>query len=384
MLLTANNLAYYLFERGLLSAREVVDGDYMVVEATRRNRNFKVIKQDRSGLFLKQVQRRDAESFSAVQVEAYCYRLTNQDETFSALREIVPRFHLWDERRAVLITELLPGSEALSDYQLRTRNFPAEVATELGRAFGQYHREVRASNPTAPMQTMPAGSGASPVFPGRVPWILTLHNAAPNMLQEASGGNYQLLNLLKTYPEFGRTLDELAGSWKQETLIHGDIKWDNCVLVPSGKGENNGHDGMQLKLVDWELADWGDPCWDVAAIFSAFVGFWVQMLPLGPGEDVAEAIRRTEFPIEKMQPLIQSFWRAYKQEMEMSATAASEVLRRSVLMCGARTIQSAYEAAQKSPQLNATCLYLLQASMNILTQPDEAASELLGLTIHEA
>ena len=47
MLLTSTNIVHYLLERGLVSAEQVVDGDYMVVEAPRRNRNFKVMKRDR-------------------------------------------------------------------------------------------------------------------------------------------------------------------------------------------------------------------------------------------------------------------------------------------------------------------------------------------------
>ena len=188
-----------------------------------------------------------------------------------------------------------------------------------------------------------------------------------------SGGNYQLLETLKRYPEFGKTLDRLAGEWKQESLIHGDIKWDNCVLVP-----DNGNGSVKLKLVDWELADWGDPCWDVAAIFSAFIVFWIQSLPLTPGEDAAQAVKLTQFPIEKMQPTIQTFWRSYLDEMQIDPAAARDVLRRSVLFCGARTIQTAYEYVQMSPQMSNLSLYMLQASMNILLQPEAATGDCWG------
>jgi hypothetical protein len=36
---------------------------------------------------------------------------------------------------------------------------------------------------------------------------------------------------------------------------------------------------------------------------------------------------------------------------------------------------------QMQPQLNSQTLYMLQASMNILNEPEEAASELLGVPI---
>jgi thiamine kinase-like enzyme len=138
---------------------------------------------------------------------------------------------------------------------------------------------------------------------------------------------------------------------------------------------------VELKLVDWELADWGDPCWDVAAIFSAFIVFWIQSLPLAPGRDAASAVKLTQFPIERMQPTIREFWRSYSEEMHLEPETAREVLERSVLFCGARTVQTAYECMQMSPQLNDAALYMLQASMNILMQPEEATRELLGITI---
>jgi hypothetical protein len=350
----------------------------MVVEAPRRNRNFKVMRRDQGGLFVKQVQNWDPQSIGTVQLEAQCYRLTNEDGKFAAIRDLMPRFHFYDERRAVLVTELLAGGETMAEYQFRQGGFPSEIAAQLGKAFGQYHRLVRATHSAPPVESAP---GAIPVFPRRVPWILSFHQMTPQMLHQVSGGNRQLLDILRQYPQFGQVLDQVSKEWRQESLIHGDIKWDNCVLVPVGNGSGNGHGAVKLKLVDWELADWGDPCWDVAAIFSAFVVFWIQSMPLEPGQDAARAVKLTQFPIEKMQPTIQGFWKSYLEEMQMDQTAAREVLRRSVLYCGARMIQTAYEFMQMQPQLNNQTLYVLQASMNILAQPEEAAKELLGVSL---
>ena len=47
--------------------------------------------------------------------------------------------------------------------------------------------------------------------------------------------------------------------------------------------------------------------------------------------------------------------------------------------CGARMIQTAYEYLQYSQQISQPTLFLLQASMNILSNPQEAIYELLGM-----
>lgn len=365
MLLTSTNIVQYLLERGLVSAQQIVDGDYMVVEAPRRNRNFKIMNRQRHGLFLKQVARWDEPSLATLRVEAHCYRLTNEHQDFAALRNLVPKFHGYDERRAVLVTELLAGGESLAEYYHRHHAFPLAVATQLGQAFGQYHCLVRTFQSDA----------AVPIFPKRVPWVLSFHTMSPEYLQNVSTGNYQLLEILKRYPDFGRILDKLASEWKFESLIHGDIKWDNCVLVPTSP------QAVTLKLVDWELADWGDPSWDVAAIFSAFIVFWIQSIPLTPGTPIETAMTQAQFPIEQMQPAIDAFWKAYCETMQLDSVTARDVLRRAVLYCGARTVQTAYEYVQSSPQLSQLSFLILQASLNILTKPEEATQELLGLTI---
>jgi len=43
MSLTIASLPHFLLARGLLSSRSVVAGDFAVLDASRRNRNFKVI-----------------------------------------------------------------------------------------------------------------------------------------------------------------------------------------------------------------------------------------------------------------------------------------------------------------------------------------------------
>ncbi len=67
--------------------------------------------------------------------------------------------------------------------------------------------------------------------------------------------------------------------------------------------------------------------------------------------------------------------------MRLTPDVAQSLLHRSVLLCGARTVQTAYEFVQASPQMSPLTYLILQASLNILTRPAEASDELLGLTI---
>ncbi len=363
MTLSPDNLVYYLLERGLATRESVVNGCVEISEIARRNRNFKVRQSNGPGYFLKQVRRWEPEPLRTLQAEAQCYQLATEHEVFADLRDIVPRFHSWDPRRAVLVTELLEGAETVTEHHFRNDAFPVFVAEQLGRAFGSYHRKAAASGP-------PPVNG---LFPRRAAWALSLHDMPPQSVQDASGGIYQMLGMIRQFPQFAESFEKLRAAWRADAVIHSDIKWDNCLLY-------TGPDGTRkLKVVDWEMADWGDSCWDVAAIFSAYLFFWVQSLPSNGLANPSALVEQTRFPIERMHPAIRAFWSTYQECRGVSGQASRDLLQRSVRYAGARNIQTAFETLQTLPQAHSGTVLLLQLSMNVLANPDEAARELLGI-----
>ena len=363
MILTPENLVYYLLQRGLVTRESIVNGGVEISEVPRRNRNFRVRQRTGQGYFLKQVRQWDPETIRTLQTEAQCYQLAAQDGSFSDIAKIVPRFCFYDQRRAVLATELVDGAETITEHHFRNDAFPIEVADQLGQAFGNYHRKAAANPPRI----------LDGLFLRRPAWALSMHEmpfqAAPNL----SGGIHQMLGMVRQFPQFGAALEALRSGWRSDAVIHGDIKWDNCILCPG----SNGH--LSLKIVDWEMADWGDSCWDVAGILSAYLSFWVQSLPGQGMGDPASMVAQARYPVERMQPAIQSFWRTYARCREISGQQVHDLLRRTVLYTGARVIQTAFEMLQAAPAANSGTVLLLQFSMNVLANPEEATRELLGI-----
>src|SRR5262249_51161379 len=153
------------------------------------NRNFKVTQRNGSGYFLKQVRRWDPETLRTLQVEAECYKLACESPEFAELRKIMPRFLSYDQRHAVLITELLEPAETVAEHHFRNDSFPVAVAEQLGEVFGKYHRNSRE-------QVRDLGAP----FPRRAAWSLSLHQIIPQALGDLSGGNYQMLEMLRQFP----------------------------------------------------------------------------------------------------------------------------------------------------------------------------------------
>jgi aminoglycoside phosphotransferase (APT) family kinase protein len=366
LIVTSENVVHYLLERGFVTRDSVVNGGVEISEIPRRNRNFRITQRGGQGYFLKQVRQWDPETVRTLRTEAECYKLAAGEGAFAAIAEIVPRFRLYDQRRSVLITELLDGAETITEHHFKSDKFPIDVAEQLGRAFGAYHRRATGHATEHP----PAGFDG--VFLRRPPWIFSVHEMPSHATASLSGGIHQMLAMIRQFPQFRAALENLRSNWRLEALMHGDIKWENCVLCPGPNGP------LSLKIVDWELADWGDSCWDLAGIVSAYLSFWVQSLPTNTA-DTEAMVAQARYPVERMQPAIQSFWRTYASCRGVSPDSAHGLLRRTVLYTGARMIQTAFETLQMSPSANSSTVCLLQLSMNVMENPEDATRELLGI-----
>ncbi len=364
MILTAANIAHYLLGRGLITYESVVDGDFRVVEKSLRNRNFMVLRDHSPGLFLKQIKTWDQQAIITLQYEATTYQLSQSDEEFAPLVPLMPRYHDYDASRHILVVELLKDGENLADYHARLGKFPADTAAQVGKLLGRFHRDI-----TEKIK----GSAKISLFQKRMPWILQLHQLNPNFLEPISAANSEVINIVKSFPEFHEMLNGLQNQYEFNCLIHGDIKWENCVLY------KNGDQQPGLKIVDWELADIGDACWDAGAIFQAYITCWLLSIPSVAGVPPSQLMDQAKYPIDDMQPAIKAFWMSYTESLDADNKTLRELLKKSVRYGAARMIQTVYEHMSPSPHITPNAISLLQVSLNILESPDEAITELLGL-----
>lgn len=363
MFLTATNLVHYLLGRNLLSAATVVDGNFMVAEVGRRNRNFKVMLKDSPGLFIKQIKSFDASTISTLQREAACYRIVGQNPGYRALADTMTRLVEHDANRHCLVLELLPDGENLNEYYVRCNSFPVEIARLLGSTLGRWHATSR----TSPLQPEEAAS-----FPRQPPWILAYHHSQSFPAASLSGGTIKLAEIVRRYPDLHYNLDRLRNHWRMDSVIHGDMKWDNCIVCDDGKG------GMQLKIIDWELVDYGDACWDVGGIFQAYLTSWIYSMPVGSETDPARLVQHATIRLESMHPAIRAFWHSYLDASGIPQQHAPFYLVRAIEYGAARMVQTAFESLYFSSDMTSHGALLLQTSLNILRNPREAATELFG------
>lgn len=366
MFLTATNLAYYLLSRGHISPEDIVHGDCMVIESGRRNRNFKVIRRNTPGLFVKQLPIVAEETVNSVFREAVCYQLAQENPAFSSLGSVTPRLLDYDPRRHSLIIEFLEHSENLNEFHLRLGDYPESIGRMIGRAMAGYHKDAprMLSNPE-PLA----------VFPRTPPWVLSIAQDQEMLMPNASAAIKEVVRILRHTPGLLQGLAACKEDWQPHCLIHGDIKWDNFLLISSAEGEHT------LRIIDWELADIGDAAWDVACVFTAYVQYWLLMVPMdASASDPTLLLSRAPRPLGSVWPALRGFWQEYVNTSGIPAELAASQLRRCVQYTGARLVLTAIEVNNGREQLAPVTGMMLQLAHSILQEPVRAASELLGLT----
>jgi hypothetical protein len=360
MHLNVANLAYYLIERGLLSASGIVAGDLTILDSSRRNRNFKVFRATESGLFIKQMREMQADAMLTLKREAACYELARDDSTLSRL---MPRLISYDAGRHVLIVELLPDAESLADYHAREKTFPIEIGRMLGEGLGLYHAHASALLQNDTLRALMAC---------QVPVILSLGRGGHSALGQYGRIGPALSSLIQQHTDFQALLDGLGTEWRCDSLIHGDMKWDNVLVFPAPAGRD-------FRIVDWEMADFGDAAWDVGAVLQSFLAVWILSMPIASGLPPERYVSMAAQPLETMRPVLRTFWEAYAATRDFSVDQRKAELERCMRFGAARLVWAALEQRLFVPQLDPAATALLQVSMNVLQDPARAVTELLDV-----
>lgn len=353
-MLTEAEAVAYLLDRQLLTKVDIVHGGLVVHDLSRRHRNFACRTRDGAGLFIKQSDVRQTTRTLCREAECYQQLSTN---AFAFADQYMPRLRCYDPAHDLLVLDYLESAQPLNPH---TRGLapPIAGAAALGRALACLHE-----------------SQIDESCPAPAPWVLSVCEPSPALLAELSTAAIEVIGIIQQDLNLGDVVKGLLASCTSATAVHGDIRFDNCLI-----GIHQGVEQSQrFFIVDWELAGGGDPCWDVGAALSEYLGLWTRSLPVASFLSLAESVSLATCPLDSIQPCLAAFWEAYVQHRDRVATEA--LLRRAIQYCGARLCQSAIESANASTRLTSTVIYTLQLAENILCHPEEAGTRLLDLAV---
>lgn len=347
--LTAASVVRHLLDRGLLNSEEVVERGVRAVPRSRRHATLLIMIGDGGGFAVKQAVPEWGAHPGRLDREAAVYRMA---ATLPALRAVLPACHQAEERDDLLILELIESGDTLLEHHHREAACRADLAAALGCALGSAHLALPCAQATA-------------TFPGRTPWVLDVLEPGGAEFAWRTPATADVLTTLPHRERLRESLRWARAQWRQDCVMHGDLKWDNCLLESGSAGE-------RVKLIDWELADLGDPAWDLGGALQDYVAFAALSYP--------DPISRTrsatvgEVPLDRLRAPLGAFWEAYRGAAGLQSCALPALAQRSALFAGARLVQTALEhAAQSGPRAPAVAP-LLDVALGLLEEPAQVAA----------
>jgi len=235
--------------------------------------------------------------------------------------------------------------------------FPRVPARTLGRVLASLHRM-----PAEGIEGLPPGVERM--------WGLSLPEPPLELLLRLSAGAQELVARVQASRTMCDRLAELRESDSGRGLVHGDLRWDNCLAVAAATSTRR----TRVLLVDWELAGAGAAGFDVGTVLAEYLCAWVGSIPIVDPADPGRLVARARLPLRRMLPAIHDFWSAYRH-----ANPESPPLRRVMQLAAVRILQTAVERAQALTVPSAHVVTLLQLADNLLENPDDAALGLVGL-----
>jgi hypothetical protein len=272
---TAEDVLKYVIDQGLLTDADIVDGDVLVADASRRHHNVTVGLANGRGLFVKQHDLRQHARTLGREARAY-ELLWSAAPDFS--RHHVPPLLSFGPQNDTLVLRLLDGVESLSAVHVRSADAAENSAEWLGRTLADLHD-------LAPTGALPAPR----------PWVLSAVLPPISALSDFSTSALSAIAIIQQTDIVRDALHKLR-SGPELGMVHGDMRLDNC-LVRFGEDDAVPE---AVYLVDWELSGIGDTSADVGGIFCDYLAAWTRSIPSAPTVPIADSVRAGSVSLESI------------------------------------------------------------------------------------
>lgn len=365
---TVENIHQQLLKLGLITKDALLNGDYEATTVNRRNKNLTVTTNTRQNYFIKQTDPVNTEHAKTLKNEILFYRQVA--EHLPELKGSIPELEYGSADDLLLILAYQSSSIPLWRHYKRAaaNEIPSATLESVGLLLGRMHATLSAIHLRSLTEFEFLGS--------ELPFIFKLLKPHPSILQWASSGAIKFIERLQAHKEIDAHWQDAIRRWEVNAIIHGDIKLDNFIIDEQG-GVGAVDGDSQIKIVDWEMAQFGDTAWDIAGVLNDFIFWWAITMP----DDMPpeEMIKHAKFPLANIKPGVNAFWDGYAAASKFSTDALRRQLEKAVLFAGLRIIQTSFEISSRFDAMPPIASLLFNIGTSILNNPQRACEQLYGV-----
>jgi Phosphotransferase enzyme family len=362
--LTAGNAISYLIKKELYLGKD--DQSVEITSLSGKNFNLRLQFADGADWLVKQEAMGQNGCAGAFASEWAVQSLVRSSPALAELQAVMPPVALYDRENAILVSRFLTGYQDLADGD-RWEGRDSAVAQAIGKVLGQLHRSTFQQMQYRDF-LLTIDDKINPT--DRPPTSLCqMTPVTPETFGQVRSEVFSFFRWWQGNPAVTAALADLAQGWRSDCLVHQDLKFSNWLWC-----EATG----DLRLIDWELMDWGDPLTDVADVVASYLELWLDSCDWTGDRQIAPCLATATVPLEVLQPSLQQLMRSYAATFPGVRRGDEDWVVQTLRWTGRKLIDRVERLVQYYLPMGQQAAATLQLAQRLLCQPELAGGLVFG------
>lgn len=374
LILSSDNVVDFLKERGVCPPDFTVTSPIVCKES--RNFNL-VVKGDRNSYLIKQKRVNILEKISGQLITEWLVQeLINNFSGLAFMQKLISQVLLFDYLNSTIVLAFYDDYLALDEFYETRQIYDYRIASTIGSHLAKIHRATYQQQPYQEFISQYIILNATQKQPA---FISKLNSPSPSLFAEICPDGLDFYRLYQRFPSLDRAVIELYDNVKPACITHNDLTLDNFIIDPQIDFKNEAVE-PKIKIIDWELLDWGDPAIDLGMLVSQYLGEWLDSLVADRNLDLNTTLRLASCPLEKIAPSLKALLHSYLARFPEILIFRSDFVSRIVQFAGIGILDRMSYYIRRHDRFHNGSLCKLQVAKNLLCNPQQGILTLFDTT----
>ncbi len=313
-------------------------------------------------------------------IEWVTQKLIDSYSSLTAIKPLLSEVLLLDWRNSILVSVFYDDYISLDQFYEARKSFDPRIA----RTFGMNLAKIHSATYQQQQQREFLGHYLRLEEAGKQPnFIKRLNNLDPSIFSKICPDGLNFYKLYQRFPSLEQAVTELYEQSQPVCLIHNDLTLDNFIVDTQIDLDTDSVQirPEQLKIIDWERINWGDPAVDLGMVVAEYIGgIWLSNLVADGNLDINTMLRLAHVPLETITPSLKAFLEGYLTQFPQIINYQPDFIRKVVQFAGIGILDRLSYYVEHHYRFHNQSLCKLQVAKNLLCYPEHEIETIFGTT----
>jgi hypothetical protein len=304
--------------------------------------------------------------------------LINKFSGLALIQPLISEVVLFDWENSAVVSVFYDQYTALDDFYESCKSYHFKLAQVVGINLAkihsatyqqQEHRDFLAQYLRLELATQPPG------------FIRRINSINPSIFATICPDGLDFYRLYQRFPSLNQAVIDLYNQIQPACLTHNDLTLDNFIVETALDLDTNTEiKPEQVKIIDWEFINWGDPAVDLGMVVSQYLAEWLNTLVADRNLDLNTTLSLATCPLEKITPSLEAFLQGYLTQFPQILEDRPDFVSRVVQLAGIGILKRMEFYIGRHYHFHNDALCRLQVAKTLLCEPEQGIATLFGST----